>query len=70
MLEVKFSKGDSLAELLVKAEVVESKADWRRLINGGAVKTEKDEKIKDPNFIPKETVVLKIGKRRFVKVIV
>jgi tyrosyl-tRNA synthetase len=69
VLEVKFSKGDSLAELLVKAGVVESKADWRRLIDGGAVKTEKDEKITDPNFEPKETVVLKIGKRRFVKII-
>jgi tyrosyl-tRNA synthetase len=75
VLEVKFSKGDSLAELLVKAEVVESKADWRRLIDGGAVHVvagvsddAKDEKIVDPNFIPKETAVLKIGKRRFVKV--
>jgi tyrosyl-tRNA synthetase len=68
--EVKFSKGDSLTELLIKAGVVESKADWRRLIDGGAVKTEKDEKITDPNFVPRETMVLKIGKRRFVKVLV
>jgi tyrosyl-tRNA synthetase len=77
VLEVKFSKGDSLAELLIKAGVVESKADWRRLIDGGAVHAvvgvsddAKDEKIVDPNFIPKKTTVLKIGKRRFVKVIV
>jgi len=77
VLQVKFSKGDSLAELLIKAGVVESKADWRRLIDGGAVHAvagisddAKDEKIIDPNFTPKEVVVLKIGKRRFVKVIV
>jgi tyrosyl-tRNA synthetase len=70
VLEVKFSKGDLLAELLVKAGVVESKADWRRLIDDGAVKTEKDEKVTDPNFVPRETMILKIGKRRFVKIIV
>jgi tyrosyl-tRNA synthetase len=77
VLEVKFSKGDSLSELLVKAGVVESKADWRRLVDGGAVhavadvsNNAKDEKITDPNFAPTSTVVLKIGKRRFVKIVV
>ena len=75
--EVKLAKGESLADVLVKAKIVESKTDWRRLIDGGAVhamvgdaKNFKEEKITDPNFTPTSTVVLKIGKRRFVRIVI
>ena len=61
---------NTLVEALIKAEVVPSKTEWRRLVKDGAVKTESDEKISDPSFIPTKTMVLKIGKRRFVKVVV
>ncbi len=64
------SSGPSLVELLVKSNIVPSKTEWRRLIEGGAVRDEQDEKISDPNFAPTKTVILKIGKRRFVKVVV
>jgi tyrosyl-tRNA synthetase len=68
--EARMASGDSLAETFIKAGVVPSKAEWRRLIDGGAVRREDDEKITDPNFIPTETMILKIGKRRFVKILV
>lgn len=70
--EVKFIKGgkDSLVELLIKASIVSSKTEWRRLINDGAVKDEEDEKITDANFVPGKTMILKVGKRRFMKVVV
>ncbi len=61
--------GDSLSEALVKAGIVPSKAEWRRLVDGGGVKTEDDEKITDPNFKPEKDSILKIGKRRFVKIV-
>ena len=67
--EVHFSQVEPLSEALVKAGVVPSKAEWRRLVDGGGIKTEDDTKITDPNFMPKETMILKIGKRRFVRVI-
>jgi len=67
--EVRFAKDSSLAEVLIKAGVVESKTEWRRLVLDGAVKND-DTKITDPNFVPTGTMVLKVGKRRFVKVIV
>ena len=70
ILEITLSAKDSLAEALVKAHVIPSKAEWRRLIDGGAIRTEDDEKISDPNFIPAKNVILKIGKRRFVKVVI
>jgi tyrosyl-tRNA synthetase len=67
--EVHFEQGSSLAEVLIRAGVVESKTEWRRLVLDGAVKND-DTKIVDPNFAPTETMVLKVGKRRFVKIVV
>ena len=60
--------GKTVAEVLIEAGVVPSKTEWRRLITSGAVRTEKDEKITEPTWQPTETVVLKVGKRRFVKI--
>ncbi|HEX7724322.1 MAG TPA: tyrosine--tRNA ligase [Candidatus Paceibacterota bacterium] len=58
----------SVADALVKAAIVESKSEYRRLIGEGAVKTDTDEKITDPNWKPAGEVILKVGKRRFVKI--
>jgi len=68
--EIKLGKGEPLADALVKAGVVPSKTEWRRLVTNGAVRKEDDEKIDDPNFMPAQTMILKIGKRRFVKIII
>ena len=70
VLEIKLASNDSLPDALVKAGVVPSKAEWRRLIDGAAIRNEADEKITDPNFKPDKTMILKIGKRRFVRVVV
>ena len=76
---------NSLVDALIKAGIVPSKTEWRRLIDAGAVTAVdvvsgvasvtsvvggKDEKISDPLWKPTKTTVLKIGKRRFVKVVV
>jgi tyrosyl-tRNA synthetase len=66
--EIKLSAGESLSQKLIEKGIVPSKAEWKRLIDGGAVRTESDQKIEDPNFIPTQTIVIKIGKRRFVRV--
>jgi tyrosyl-tRNA synthetase len=66
---VTIRSGQTLGDTLVAAKIVESKTEWRRLVTDGAVRTEADEKIDDPYFVPKTEIVLKIGKRRFVKVL-
>mgnify|MGYP001564862370 CR=1 FL=1 len=68
--ELKLESGKSLVEILIQADIVPSKAEWRRLIENGAVRTEDNAKITDPNFLPTTSTILKIGKRRFVKVVV
>jgi len=61
-------EGETLPEALIKNKLVESKTEWKRLIESGSIKTEDGTKIEDPNFYPTETCVLKIGKKRFVKI--
>jgi tyrosyl-tRNA synthetase len=68
ILEIKLD-GATLVEVLIKAAVVPSKTEWRRLVTDGAVRTENDEIITDPAFAPTSGIILKIGKRRFVKIV-
>jgi tyrosyl-tRNA synthetase len=83
VVEIRLSAGDAgstravgqnesigLADALISTKIVPSKTEWRRLVKDGAVRTENDEKITDPLWIPSKTTVLKIGKRRFVKIVV
>ena len=58
-----------MVDILLAEKVVESKTDWRRLIENGAVTNmESEEKITDPNQ-KAVTGTYKIGKRRFVKIV-
>ena len=77
--EVVVGVGELISDALVKAGVVPSKTEWRRLVTDGAVRTEKDEKIEDVFLkggdpviglgVDSKRVVLKVGKRRFVKIV-
>jgi tyrosyl-tRNA synthetase len=49
---------------------VQSKGEWRRLIDGNAVHDLLGEKnISDPNIKVSGNLTLKIGKKRFIKII-
>ena len=61
--------GKTLMDILVEAEILSSKGDFRRLIEEGAVtdlSTEK--KLTDVNFVPESGMKFKIGKKRFIKI--
>ncbi len=66
---VKASVGDKLSDILLSQGVVESKSEWRRLVEDGAVKNaDGDTKISSPDAIFENPIVLKVGKRRFIKI--
>jgi tyrosyl-tRNA synthetase len=66
--EIEAKEGDLLVDLLLASNIIESKTEWRRLVEDGAVKEmDKDEKISDPNS-KALTGTYKIGKRRFIKI--
>lgn len=69
MQVLKTENGKSLAELLVENKIVSSKTDFRRLVSEGAVSDAVlGDKITDPNTKVHTPIVLKVGKKRFVKI--
>lgn len=63
------SGGKAWIDLVVEQNLVESKGEFRRLVDAGAIsEITTNEKITDPNTISKPGVY-KIGKRRFIRVV-
>ena len=68
MMEVE-GEGKSLMEILAKSKILSSKSEFRRLVEEGAITDlNTEEKISDPNFIPKSSSKFRIGKKKFVKI--
>jgi tyrosyl-tRNA synthetase len=67
---IQIIKGENLVDKLVKQQIVSSKTEWKRLIDANGVRDMDENKIDAINYSPEKDVVLRIGKRRFVKVIV
>ena len=69
--EIKAEKGSALSSAVVLNKIVPSNTEFRRLITAGAISDMKTgEKITDPNFKIESEIVLKIGKKTFVKITV
>jgi len=69
---ISVSRDAVLADILVAENIVSSKSDWRRLVDGGAVHVmgadgSKD-KITDYHFTVSANIDLKVGARRFLKI--
>lgn len=68
--EISISSGTKLKNFLVENKIVESNSEFTRLLSAGAIKNaETDEKINSDMEIT-STQTLRVGKRRFVKIIV
>lgn len=68
--KVIIAKGTNLKKVLVENKIVESNSEFVRLLTAGAIKNaETEEKISGDIEITKD-VTLKVGKRRFVRIIV
>ncbi len=66
---IKTENGKALAEFLVENKIVSSKTDFRRLVVEGAVSNaETGDKLTDVNYKIHTNIVLKVGKKRFVKI--
>jgi tyrosyl-tRNA synthetase len=68
--EVKLDKDTLIVDVLTLYELVTSKSEARRLIDQGAVKINDQKCIDRDQIIKKdESIVIKVGKRRFLKII-
>ena len=71
MTDIVSEKGETLMTALVKNKVLSSNGEFRRLVEEGAVTNlENNEKITDTNFVPKDGLKLRVGKKRFIKILV
>lgn len=71
MEEAKCKTGESLSEVLVKNKILSSKGEWRRLVSEKAIHDLlRNENIKDIYFRITENLKLRIGKKKFVKIII
>ena len=69
--EVLVSKGTSLGKILVYNKIVKSNTEWRTLVSEGAVSNaETAEKIDSFDFSVDSDITVKVGKRRFLKIVV
>lgn len=67
---VSVNQGVRLGDLLLEKGIVKSKTDWRRLVLENAVTdTNTGETISDPNITATINRTLRVGKRRFVKIV-
>jgi len=68
--EIKIKKGESLAEAVIQNKIISSKTEWRRLLKEGAVKNlTSGEKIFDPLYLPESGEKFKIGKKKFIEIL-
>lgn len=68
--KVDAQKGQKLMDVLVENNILSSKSDFRRLVSEGAITNlENNQKIEDPNFILESSLKLKVGKKKFIKVV-
>lgn len=71
MEETKAVSGEVLSEVLVANKILSSKSEWRRLVLENAIHDlVKNQNITDVNLKVSENLTLKIGKKRFVKIII
>jgi tyrosyl-tRNA synthetase len=64
---VEASKEAKLGDVLVERGIVESKSEFRRLVEAGAVSEYPDNKITDPNELVQRDRKIKIGKKTFIQ---
>ncbi len=70
MEEYKAVGGEELVNIALSKGIVKSKSEWRRLIDEGAIThVDGDMKIDDPHYKISTGGTFKIGKRRFIKII-
>jgi tyrosyl-tRNA synthetase len=67
---VKAVRGELLVDVLLREKFVPSKTEFRRLIEAGALRKDGEEKLTDAQLMLNATLSLKVGKHRFVKIVV
>ncbi|MFA4890207.1 MAG: tyrosine--tRNA ligase [Candidatus Paceibacterota bacterium] len=66
--EIKIKKEEALGDILVENKIISSKGEFRRLLTENAIDVD-GKTITDVHYKIEKTAIIKIGKRKFVKII-
>lgn len=67
--KIKAKRGDKLVDILVNNQVISSKSEFRRLLQAGAIDVD-GACLRDKGYKVKGRAVVKIGKKKFVKIVI
>lgn len=70
MPEARVAKGTPLVDVLLEQDIVDSKTEFRRLMSEGAIRKDGEEKLTDPARKVEADLTLKVGKHRFIRIVV
>lgn len=69
LVEVVVQKGTGLGKILLDNKFVRSNTEWRTLVLDGAISNaETSEKIDSKDFLIDQSIVVKVGKKRFLRI--
>jgi len=66
---VKVVKGKLLSEVLLEANIIDSIGEFKRLVKEGAVTVNEEQKVESFGFVVDQNLTVKVGKKRFLKVV-
>lgn len=67
--EIKVKTGDKLADILVQKNIIPSKSEFRRLVKNKAIDIN-GRAIEDIDYSLDKTIVVKIGKKKFIRMVI
>lgn len=67
--EVFVKKDELLSSVLLRNNIITSNSEFRRLLTGGAISEVGGEKINDPMYKIVKDITIKVGKKRFLRVV-
>ncbi|MEK7575775.1 MAG: tyrosine--tRNA ligase [Patescibacteria group bacterium] len=67
--EIKTKKGKELLDIFIENKIISSKSEFRRLMKEGAIDVD-GKNIKNAHYVIEKEVIIKIGKKKFVKIII
>lgn len=67
--KIKVKTGDKLADVLVQKNIIPSKSEFRRLVKNKAVDVNR-QTINDIDYSIVQTIVVKIGKKKFIRMVI
>ena len=66
---VKVVKGKLLSEVLLEANIIDSIGEFKRLVKEGAVTVNEEQRVESFGFVVDQNLTVKVGKKRFLKVV-